>query len=143
MQFDRSLYWDKFDAYISNDGKWYPTREGVYDMFIAGWVGGEHAYGYLDPLFRSTSNSNSAFYASKEVDSLLEEVTVTVDQQKQDDIVRKLQAVIVKDAPWIFAYHSRIIYGLNPRVRGWWTNPAGEYEFQNVSLAGASAGGSA
>jgi ABC-type transport system substrate-binding protein len=136
LQFDRAVYWDKFDAFITADGKWFPTGEGVFDMFIGGWVGGENAHGYLDPLFRSTSNSNNAFYRNDEVDRLLDESLKTTDPAGRDDIYRRLQAMIVADAPWIFAYHSRILMGMSPRVRGWHTNPSGEYELQNVFIDG-------
>jgi ABC-type transport system substrate-binding protein len=134
QQFDSAVYWDKFDAYQTSDGKWYPTREGVFDMFIDGWVGGESAYGYLDPLFRSTSSSNAAFYKNDEVDRLLEQVMAVTDAAARDEIYRQLQAVIMADAPWVFTYHSHIIQGVNPRVQGYRVHPAGDYILQNVSL---------
>lgn len=134
MQFDSAVYWDKFDAYITNDGKWYPRAKGVFDMFIGGWVGGENAFGYIDPLFRSTSNSNTAFYVNAAVDKMLDEALSTTDEAARAELFRKLQALIVDDAPWIFTYHSRITMGINRRVKGWITNPAGYYELENVLL---------
>jgi peptide/nickel transport system substrate-binding protein len=70
------------------------------------------------------------------VDRLLDESLKTTDPAGRDDIYRRLQAMIVADAPWIFAYHSRILMGMSPRVRGWHTNPSGEYELQNVFIDG-------
>lgn len=134
QHFDRAVYWDKFDQFLTPDGKAFPTKEGIFDMFIAGWVGGESAYGYLDPLFRTGSNSNSAFYSNAEVDQLLSDVMSTADVARQDAIFKKMQALIVADAPWIFTYHSHILKAYNPRITGWKTHPADEYEFQNLFL---------
>jgi ABC-type transport system substrate-binding protein len=132
--YDRAVYWDKFDPFLEPNGTSYPRKEGIFDMFIAGWVGGESAYGYLDPLFRTGSNSNNAFYTNAEVDRLLTEVMATADVAQQEEIFKKIQATIVSDAPWIFTYHTHILKAYNPRITGWKTHPADEYEFQNMFL---------
>jgi peptide/nickel transport system substrate-binding protein len=133
-QFDRAVYWDKFNAYMTPDGKIFPRNPGVFDMFVAGWSGGESAFGFLDPLFRGGSFSNSCFYASAEIDALLNQCLQVTDPAARDDIYRKLQQVVVNDAPWIFSYCTKNIVGNHPRVEGWTASPAGEYEFQNVRL---------
>lgn len=133
-QFDQQVYWNRFDAYQTNEGKWFPTREGVFDLFIGGWSGGESPFGFLNPLFKSDSSSNSSFYKSDEVDRLLLEVYETVDADARDVLYRKLQAQIVEDAPWIFAYYSRLINGVNHRIAGYKTHPADEYQFFGVTI---------
>ncbi len=136
VRFDRNVYWDKFDPYQTLDLNWYPTKPGVFDLYAAGWVGGEHPNGYLDPLFRSTSTSNSSFYKNEEVDRVLAQIQTVVDENDRTVLYKKLQEIIVADAPWIFAYSSRVLWGVNPRVKNLQIHPAGEYEFHGVQLAG-------
>lgn len=138
IRYDRNVYWDKFDPYQTLNGEWFPTKSGVFDMYAAGWVGGEHPHGYLDPLFRSSSNSNSSFYKNQHVNDLLLQSLNTVDDAKRQQIYDELQEVIVNDAPWIFAYSTRAMWGVNPRVKNVHIHPAGEYEFDQVLLTGGS-----
>lgn len=136
LRFDRNVFWEKFDAYITSKAEWFPRKEGVFDMFAAGWVGGEHPTGYLDPLFRSTSASNNTFYKSDTVDELLLATQRTLDDNKRDQLYDEIQAQIIEDAPWIFCYSSRTLWGVNPRVKNMFPHPAGEYEFGGVEMAG-------
>lgn len=136
LRYDRNVYWEKFDPYQTLNMQWFPTKEGVFDLFAAGWVGGEHPTGYLDALFRSSSLSNSAFYKSERVDQLLLDSLNTLDEEKRNRIYDELQETIVQDAPWIFCYSSRILWGLNPRLDNMRIHPAGEYELAGVELAG-------
>lgn len=138
LRYDRNVYWEKFDPYQTLKMQWYPTKAGVFDMCAAGWLGGEHPTGYLDPLFRSSSLSNSTFYKNPQVDQLLLDSLNTLDEEERGRIYDKLQDVIVQDAPWIFAYSSRSLWGINPRIKGMHIHPAGEYEFAGVDLAGGT-----
>lgn len=132
--FDRATYWDQFDRYIRPDGSWEPQAEGVYDMCIAAWVGGESAFGYLWPLFRSNSYSNSAFYSNPEVDRLLGAMLRTTDPQAYLDQIREIQRVIVEDAPWIFCNHGVEGVALRPHVRNYRVSAAGEYRYSGVEV---------
>lgn len=132
LRYDRSVYWDRFDAYLTSDGKKYPTKPGVFDMFVAGWTGGEMPHGFLYYLFRSNDSSNAGFYENPEVDRLLAESLEVTDEAKRDAIYKKLQAIIVADAPWIFAYHSQLIMGMNPTLEGFTPHPAGDWELAGV-----------
>src|SRR5207244_3052244 len=127
-------YWSRFDPYLTPDGKSYPNAPGVFDMFIAGWTGGETPFGYLNPLFRSGSYSNNCFYINENVNRTLDAVMRATDPAERDKLYKELQAMIVADAPWIFIYHNRVLKGLNPRVSGFKMNQSDEMEFQNVTL---------
>jgi ABC-type transport system substrate-binding protein len=135
-RFDRNIYWGKFDPYQTPEGKWYPTKEGVFDMAVSRWVGGEHAFGYLDPLFRSTSSSNMCFYRNLHVDSMLDDTLKISDETQQTALLRKIERQIVEDAPCIFTYFPQLFWGMSPRLKDMHVHPAGEYEFQGVTLGG-------
>lgn len=135
-RFDRNIYWGKFDPYQTIEGKWFPTKEGVFDMAVSRWVGGEHPFGYLEPLYRSTSSSNMCFYRNLNVDTTLDDCLKISDEAEQVKMYEKIQRQIVDDAPCIFTYHPRSHWGLSLRVEGLHIHPAGEYEFQGVTLGG-------
>jgi glutathione transport system substrate-binding protein len=137
-RYDRNIYWGKFDPYQTPEGKWFPTKEGVFDMAVSRWVGGEHAHGTLDPLFRSTSSSNMCFYRNLDIDRMLDETLKTADENAQAELYKKIQRQIATDAPCIFAYHPRTAWGMSPRVQNMHVHPGGEYEFQGVTLGGVS-----
>lgn len=140
IRYDRNVYWDMFDPYITNTGERYPTKEGVFDMFAAGWVGGEHPHSYLDPLYRSNSSSNNSFFKNDEVDNLLMETLRIGDDAERQKVYDRIQEILVEEAPWIYCYSSRLIWGVNPRTRNVHVHPAGEYEFQGIELRGEGIG---
>lgn len=138
---DNAAYWDKFDAYLTRDGQAFPTKEGVYDIYIGGWVGGESPDGFLQPLFSSLNYSNSSFYANPKVDELIKTYRNETDAMKRRESYRELQRIIVEDAPWVFAFHGQITMGVRPRVKNFKVNPAGWYFFEGVTVEDGQGGG--
>lgn len=131
---DNAVYWDKFDEYLLPDGTAFPTKEGVFDIFVGGWVGGETAHGFLEPLFLGGSYSNSAFYDNPTINRMLAEYKTLPDPLERRKLYKEMQQIIVEDAPWIFAFHGQINMGIRHRVKGYVVNPAGNYYFNGVTL---------
>ncbi|MBN1478140.1 ABC transporter substrate-binding protein [Candidatus Sumerlaeota bacterium] len=132
--FDKATYWDHFDEYIHPDGSWEPQAEGVYDMCIAAWLGGESAFGFLWPLLRSHSYSNSGFYDNSEVDEILYAMLSTPDPDEYLRLVRECQRIVVDDAPWIFCNHGVEGFATRPWVQGYHISSSGEYRFGGVRI---------
>jgi len=137
VMYDPATYWDKFDEYLTADGREFPTKEGVFDMYLGGWTGGEMAHEFLDPLFRGGSYSNSSFYDNPRVNALLDTYPTLLDPEEHNRVYRELQAILVDDAPWIFASHWELSVGIRKRVKGYRINPAGRYFFEGVRLEDA------
>lgn len=131
---DNAVYWDKFDAYNTRSGEWYPQKEGVFDLFVGGWVGGEAAHGYLEPLFKVNSYSNSSFYDNARVNFLLDEYKTMPDPLDRRKVYHEIQEIVVDDAPWIFAFHGQVNIAHQQRVQGFKVNPAGRLFFDDVQL---------
>lgn len=131
---DNAVYWDKFDEYLLQDGRIYPTKEGVFDLFVGGWVGGETAHGFLEPLFKGGSYSNNAFYDNPEVNKILDKYKALPDEEERNKLYKEMQAIIVEDAPWIFAFHGQSNTGVRKRVKGYRVSPAGNYYFNGVRV---------
>lgn len=137
---DAAVYWDKFDAYLTPSGESFPTKDGVYDLYVGGWVGGETAHGFLEPLFKGGSNNNSSFYRNPEVDELLRTFKGIADPEERNERFRQMQRIIVQDAPWVFAFHGQVNTGLRPRVQNFKINSSGLLRFEDVRLADAEGG---
>jgi peptide/nickel transport system substrate-binding protein len=132
--YDEGVYWDKFDEYLTPTGQQHPTRDGAYDMYIGGWVGGEAPQQFLEPLFQSRSLNNVSFYSNPEVDRLLVTAKNEPDPAIRTGHFKTIQALVVEDAPWIFAYHGQNNVGISPRVQGFRVHPSGRLFFDNVRL---------
>jgi len=134
ITYDSAVYWDKFDEYLAPDGGEYPTKKGAYDIYIGGWTGGESPYSTLYPLFIGHSYHNSSFYDNPQVNDLLNGLKVVTDDDERLKVYRELQQIIVDDAPWIFAYHGQLTYGIRPRVKGFHVSPAEEFNLAGVRV---------
>jgi peptide/nickel transport system substrate-binding protein len=133
--FDNASYWDKIDEFRDKpDQTKYRRPAGIepYNMYMGGWVGGEAAHGYLRPLFLTGSTSNSSWYSNPEVDRLIAEYPLKVTQEEREAVYREIQAIIMEDAPWIFAYYGENIEGHGDRVEGYRVNPSNMYFFEGV-----------
>lgn len=58
-------------------------------------------------------------YANPEVNRLIDEGAATVDERQRQRIYREAYRVIADDAPWLFLYSPRVIFGRGPRLRDW------------------------
>lgn len=100
--------------------KWAPSGEKSGDMYFTSWGNGSlDPADIFVPTLRTGDRGNSAFYSNKEVDALLEKANVELDQTKRADLYKKAQAIVNKDAPWIFLWLPQDIYGVSKRVSGW------------------------
>ncbi|MFQ6618402.1 MAG: ABC transporter substrate-binding protein, partial [Fidelibacterota bacterium] len=134
--FDWATFLAKSDEYLSVTGESNPKGEGVYDLYILGWSGSEIAYDYLNPLFRTGSYTNNSFYSNSTVDSLLDLVAVTFDSEKQEEILHKIQEIVVEDAPWIFLMHDIRTQALQKRVKNYRISPNFALRLTDVYLSG-------
>jgi ABC-type transport system substrate-binding protein len=136
--FEAQAFWGQFDRYQKRDGQgnpdWRANDPGVFDMFIGGWVGGESQWGFLDPLFRSTSTSNNAFYKNEQVDALLKSALATPTPEERTPIFQRIEEIVVEDAPWLFMYDREITLITRPGIENFKPHPSGEYEFQGIRL---------
>lgn len=132
--FDNAVYWNKFDEYLTVKGEQYPTKEGVYDLYVGGWVGGPTAHGYIEPLFQSYSYNNASFYINDQVDGLLAKFKNLPQEEDRNTVYREAQKIIVDEAPWIFAFHGQLNVGVRNHVKNFRVNQSGMYFFDGVEL---------
>ncbi|MCL2234884.1 MAG: ABC transporter substrate-binding protein [Defluviitaleaceae bacterium] len=115
------------------------SANAEHDLFIMGWstVTGDPDYG-LFPLFHSSNfgaAGNRTFWATPELDALLEAGRFAVDDQERLDIYREAQIMIRDQAPWVFLHQSETLEAVSHDLRGYQINPAGHFNLATIWFA--------
>jgi len=71
------------------------------------------------PTLRTKDRGNAAGYANPEVDKLLDAAGLETDQAKRAELYRDAQAIVNRQAPWIFLWLPQDLYGASKRLVGW------------------------
>lgn len=103
------------------------TMKGNYDMAYLTWHADyPEAENFLYPLFFSKNTGaggNRAFYSNKEADYLLSKAQETVNKEKRFALYRRIERIIVDDAPWIFLWYGSKRIALSERVSNFISYP--------------------
>src|SRR5690625_7827521 len=67
---------------------------------------------------------NRSFYASDEVDDLLDKARQTTDEEERLDFYETAQQIIIDEAPIVPIYHSVLLAGLRDEVQGFYQYPS-------------------
>jgi ABC-type oligopeptide transport system substrate-binding subunit len=92
--------------------------------FLSAWYADvPHPDSFLSGLFHSKSARNFMAYANPVVDGLLEQARVAGDVQRQVDLYRRVERLVLDDAPiipfWHYTYERRFqSYVRNVEVNG-------------------------
>lgn len=90
----------------------------------------------LYSLFHSSQapNPNYSRYKNPEVDRLLDEGRATADQGRREQIYRRAQSLIVRDAPMIFLYYPLSTYAVRSGIQ----NTTAPFSWINLELRKAT-----
>jgi peptide/nickel transport system substrate-binding protein len=67
--------------------------------------------------FYSTSAGNYYGYKNPQIDTLLDQGRSTVDQAARTKIYSQIQTILLDDAPNVWMYYNKFLFGVGPRVR--------------------------
>ena len=96
------------------------AKRADHDLFLTSW--GNASLDPSDivmPTLRSGGRANSAAYANPEVDKLLDAAETEIDRDKRKGLYVKAQELIYEDAPWVFLWLPKDVYGVSKRLHGW------------------------
>lgn len=100
--------------------KWAPTSKREGDMWITSWGNGSlDPTDIFEPTLQTDGRGNSAFYSNAEVDGLLAAGGRETDTAKRAALYQQAQAIVNRDAPWIFLWLPQDLYGVSARLTGW------------------------
>lgn len=107
----------------------------VGQLFWQGWRSyTRHSDSFLYPLFHSQSPDNLFQYKNPEVDALLEQARRTPDRQMQQALYRRIQEIILQDAPAVFFSHPKAVYAIRAQVKNLKVGPLAIPWLQEVRL---------
>jgi len=92
---------------------------GKGHLFWDGWMSYiRHPDGFLYPLFHSQSPHNYLQYKNPRVDELLDEARRMPIGERQSELYREIQKIILHDAPAVFIAHPNAVYATRKYVNG-------------------------
>jgi len=103
-------------------------RTDAPPMFALSWfLKSEDPDLSLHPNFFSKSAPlpNRATYANPEVDQLLIQARQAADRNRRADLYRRIQRIVVEDAPWIFVDHEIQVVATRAGLKGFKLHPSG------------------
>ena len=105
---------------------------GTYDATIFGWISPGVGVSGVPQIFRTKADSNYNGFSSKEADALMDELIVTTEPEKQDELIKQIDKIVwdsfyglpLFQPVGIDAYNSDRIEGVKymPNQTGVWWN---------------------
>lgn len=91
------------------------TRK-IPSAFYAAW--GENFFNPIDELQVAvvTGTTGFSWYSNKAVDRLTAKASATLDQRKQNALIRRIQRMIYADPPFIYLFAYKDLYGVSTRL---------------------------
>jgi peptide/nickel transport system substrate-binding protein len=107
----------EYAAFLATFSKGLPTGYGAGQTF---WTTSAQLGQWLETVFSSKfqppNGNNRDWYASAEVDRLLDVARPISDPAKSAEAYRKVLDQVVEDAPWIWMYHDKNPLAVRKRV---------------------------
>lgn len=103
------------------------TFRGDFDMAYFAWIADyPEPENFFYPLFYSRNagpGGNRSFYRSADVDGLMETARRVINPEKRFDIYRRIEGIILNEAPWIFLWYADKRIALGSRVKDYTPYP--------------------
>lgn len=110
-------------------------KQGDFQVARAGWIGDYNdAQNFLYLLETRTGANNYGRYSNPEFDQLMLDAEVTSDLQKRSEMMRKAEALAMRDQPVIPIYHYVSKNLVSQNVVGFVDNPQDIHRWRYVSL---------
>lgn len=99
-----------------------------FDVIRWGWAAGVDPSSLLHIATTAeipTGNSETG-YSNPEYDTLFKQQEITIDKAKRNEILHKMQELLIRDAPYIIPYYSQSVEAYrSDKFQGWVIDPAG------------------
>lgn len=105
------------------------------DLFIMGWVADTgDPDNYLEPLFNPENYTDFMRYDNNEVIKLMKQAKKIMNPEKRINMYKKIQDIIVDDAPWIFLYHPLSAYVHREGISNIRLSSLGKVRFEDIII---------
>ncbi|HEX7066422.1 MAG TPA: ABC transporter substrate-binding protein [Bacillales bacterium] len=111
------------------------ASKGEADAFLLGWTSDNgDADNVLYTLLSSDAigSNNYTYYSNKELDKVLKKAQKVTDPKKRQELYKKAQEIIHKDAPWVPIVHSTPALAGDANLAGFKPHPTGSDRLARV-----------
>lgn len=111
------------------------ARSGDFTAVYFSTGGDVDPVGFLDARLHSRNAGragNVSLYSNPEVDSLLDEAQSITDEARRIELARRVEKIVVADAPWFFFNYNKAVIVHQPWVRGLQAVPT-DIDFQDLT----------
>ncbi|WP_021010140.1 ABC transporter family substrate-binding protein [Agrococcus pavilionensis] len=105
---------------------------GVYDASLFGWQSTSLGVASVGPNFETGGINNLSFYSNPEMDAVVQELNVTVDEERQLELLKEIDRILVEDAFGITIFQFPEVTAFSDRVSGIDSSPLAPTVFWNV-----------
>ncbi|MCR8670197.1 ABC transporter family substrate-binding protein [Agrococcus sp. HG114] len=105
---------------------------GVYDASLFGWQSTSLGVASVGPNFETGGINNLSYYSNPEMDEVIKELNVTVDEERQLELLKEIDRILVEDAFGITIFQFPEVTAFSDRISGVDSSPLAPTIFWNV-----------
>lgn len=109
------------------------ARQGKFQAHLVGWSGRVDPDLNITPMLSCGAAGNDAHYCNKELDAVLTKARGLTDTSARQVEYSKAIAILQKDLPIVYLYHSQWIFAYNSAISGMKSVPDGIIRLSGVS----------
>ncbi|MDL2403447.1 ABC transporter substrate-binding protein [Rhizobium mayense] len=109
------------------------ARQGKFQSHLVGWSGRVDPDLNITPMLACGAAGNDAHYCNKDLDAILTKARGLGDVEARKKEYNKAIAILLKDLPIVYMYHSQWIFAHNANIVGFKPNPDGIIRLAGVS----------
>ena len=110
---------------------------GEHDMYTLSYGAAGNPDSTFSNVYHGSSSAasgNRSYYANPEVDKLIDEARVTMEWEKREPVYKKMQELIMQDAPIIPLYSEQKYYAMNANMEGYVISKNAKHDFYNAYI---------
>ncbi len=109
------------------------ARQGKFEAHLVGWSGRVDPDLNITPMLACGAAGNDAHYCNKDLDAILTKARSLTDTEARKAEYSKAMAILLKDLPIVYLYHSQWIFAHNSNLTGFKPAPDGIIRLNGVS----------
>lgn len=109
------------------------ARQGKFESHLVGWSGRVDPDLNITPMLACGAAGNDAHYCNKDLDAILTKARALTDTGARNAEYGKAIAILLKDLPIVYLYHSQWIFAHNSNLTGFQPAPDGIIRLAGVS----------
>ena len=109
------------------------ARQGKFQSHLVGWSGRVDPDLNITPMLACGAAGNDAHYCNKDLDAILTKARALGDVNARKTEYNKAIAILLKDLPIVYMYHSQWIFAHNANIVGFKPDPDGIIRLAGVS----------